>query len=105
MSKKITVYSLEGCSRCNALIAALKDKNLNFKEVSCKDCPECCDSVEDFLNTLNYPICKVELENSECYYFYIATDHKDLILSKIFDNSIKKGSLNITDMFYNIENL
>lgn len=105
MSKKITAYTLKNCARCKGLKDALQDNRIRFEETTCESCPECCDSVEDFVNTINYPIVKVELENSEVHYFYIGSEYASLKKEVIDLNVYKKGCLTITDMFYEIESL
>lgn len=67
---KITIFTLTGCDKCASLKSKLNENSIAYKEISCEECPECCDSVEDTLNITRYPIAKMEV-NGKIYYGHV----------------------------------
>lgn len=64
MISNATVYALPGCGHCKNLIDKLKTTSIPHSVVYCEEDSIECDEVEDFINSGNYPIVMVDLENN-----------------------------------------
>jgi len=61
--KKVTIYTLVGCSYCERFKNNLDENNLIYKEISCADQSKQCSELEELSNCDLYPMCKIETDS------------------------------------------
>lgn len=60
MNRKITIYTLEGCSFCEKLQKELEGLRISFTNINCTKDTNICDKLESTTNCNLYPACIIQ---------------------------------------------
>jgi glutaredoxin len=69
----ITLFSLKECSRCSKLIELLNKDNIEFKVIYDDEHESLFDSIEEIVESTEYPIVKIEYTGSQVRFLYIVS--------------------------------
>jgi glutaredoxin len=84
----ITLFSLKECSRCSKLIKLLNSDNIEFKVIYDDEHESLFDSIEEIVESTEYPIVKIEYTNNPDRFLYIVNSYsssKELYIIKYRD--------------------
>jgi glutaredoxin len=84
----ITLFSLKECSRCTKLIELLNSDNIEFKIIYDDEHESLFDSIEEIVESTEYPIVKIEYTNNPTRFLYIVNSYsssKELYIIKYRD--------------------
>ena len=73
----ITIFSLKECSRCNKLIELLNIDNIEFKVIYDDEHESLFDSIEEIVESTEYPIIKIEYINNPVKFLYIVSSYSN----------------------------
>jgi glutaredoxin len=73
----ITLFSLKECSRCSKLIELLNKDNIEFKVIYDDEHESLFDSIEEIVESTEYPIVKIEYTNNPVRFLYIVSKGSD----------------------------
>ena len=104
MNKNVILYALIDCPRCHEIKKLFDENSISYETIYCEAYPESCDAIEDFLNCMHYPICKIQFGQSETLYFFLSQNYSDLKKVEINKSIYKRGFMTIDDMFFEIKN-
>lgn len=71
----IKVFTLEGCSRCKALIGELNKEGIGYQNCDADTYGEVADDLERLLNTSTYPIITINKLGKTIYFVSEVSDH------------------------------
>ena len=106
MNKKITLFTLDHCKHCKKIKELFDQEKIIFKGTSCEDDSDACDEIEKLLSVYNYPICRIDFDNGEKYFMFLAqNDYEKMKFEKISKNVYAKGFAEEQSMIEYIKNL
>lgn len=95
------VLHIKGCSKCEELIKALKEKAIKHTLIEADDNGSYADYVEDLLGIDNYPIVVIE-KGKETTFIFNTNDGVKLGPRRLAANVLAIGCVDMTTMLKNI---
>jgi glutaredoxin len=86
---KIQIITLPDCNRCNKLKKDLSDNSIFYRDTSCDDNPNQCDSLESLLGIEEYPMILItDKQDNILEILYIAKNYEMIGKNKDFDGGV-----------------
>jgi hypothetical protein len=86
---KIQLITLDGCARCAKLKDSLSTNNIIFKNITCDENPNQCDSLESLLGIEEYPMVLItDKEDRVLEILYIAKSYEMIGKNRDFDGGV-----------------